>query len=50
MSLLLILLCTFILTWFAALPPPLWIILTILEAIALAVFLAPYAELRGPLL
>jgi hypothetical protein len=34
MSLLLILLCVFILTWFAALPPPLWIILTILEAVS----------------
>jgi len=49
MTVLLILLCVFILTWFAALPPPLWIILTVIEAIALVLFVAPYAGMH-PLL
>jgi hypothetical protein len=43
MAVLLILLVVFVLTWFASLPPPFWIILVILEAIALVLFVQPYA-------
>jgi hypothetical protein len=43
MAVLLILLCVFVLTWFASLPPPFFIILVIFEAIALVLFLQPYA-------
>jgi len=49
LALLLLLLCVFVLTWFAGLPPPFWIILTIIEAITLVLLVAPLAPLRGPL-
>lgn len=46
LALLLILLCVFVLTWFASLPPPFWIILVIIEALALVVTIMPLAPLR----
>jgi hypothetical protein len=41
MSFLILLLCVFIITWFVPFPPPFWIILVILEAIALVLWVQP---------
>lgn len=49
MAFLLVLLCVFVLTWFAALPPPFFIILVILEAIALVLLVEPLAMRGAPL-
>lgn len=49
MAFLLLLLCVFVLTWFATLPQPFWIILVILEAVALVLAVAPLPMLHGPL-
>ena len=44
--LLLILLVCFILTWFCPLPQPFFIVLCILEAIALLLAVAPFGPMR----
>ena len=49
MAFLLCLLCVFVLTWFAALPPPFWIILVIFEAIALILATEPLVMRHAPL-
>lgn len=47
MTVLLILLCLFIVTWFAPLPPPFFIVLCILEAIALVIWFTPFGPVRS---
>ena len=49
MAALLILLVCFVLTWFATLPQPFFIILCVIEAIALALLVEPLAFRHGAL-
>ena len=48
MTTLLLLLCVFVLTWFAGLPPPFRIVLFVVEAVVLILVVLPVAGLRYP--
>jgi hypothetical protein len=41
--------CLFLLTWFAGMPQPIWVVTLILEAIALVLVVEPLAFRHAPL-
>jgi hypothetical protein len=41
--------CLFLLTWFAGMPQPIWVVTIILEAIALVLVVEPLAFRHAPL-
>lgn len=47
MTIPLMIVCLFLLTWYAQTPQPIWIVLLILEGLALLLWFTPFGTLRS---